>query len=72
VIFSPANVTVNSPKIGMLVRNETAGVIRTYHDRAFTSSLSCRTVSVALRISASPNAPAMVAAIDNRRVLSSR
>jgi hypothetical protein len=41
-------------------------------DRAFTSSLSCRTISVVLRISASPRATPMVEAITRKRAFISR
>jgi len=41
-------------------------------DRAFTSSLSCRTISVVLRISGSLKATPMVEAIERSRELSSR
>jgi len=41
-------------------------------DRAFTSSLSCRTISVVLRISGSLKATPMVEAIERSRALSSR
>jgi beta-lactamase family protein len=41
-------------------------------ERAFTSSLRCRTISIALRISASPRGTTTVDAIERNRALNSR
>lgn len=63
-----------SPEVKSRTARDAQGVAHydSRSDRAFTSSLSCRTISVVLRISVSLRATPMVEAITRNRAFSSR